>query len=135
MFATITSGHRQNVTESKESKVIQMLYFFTSVVGVIIQDITTTTEEWFGLSHTDASQLCISSETSTLNGTERAYLGSALLSYNVLGGGWCRSPSCWGVKVVTSINRMGETNCYHVTRTTTTYSVRGAGENTSLTLE
>ena len=135
MYANTTTGMRPNVSKTKETKVIQMLYFFTTVVGVIIQDVTTTTEEWFGLNYDDADGLCVSSETSTLAGVTRNYLGSARLSYDVIGGGWCRSPSCWGTKIVTSMNRMGETNCYHVTRTTTTYEVRRSGQNTSLTLE
>ena len=112
-----------------------MLYFFMTVVGVIIQDTSTTTEEWFGLSYSDAAALNIASETSTLNGTTRQYLGSALLQHQTIGGGYCRSPACWGTKITTSINRMGDTNLYHVIRQTTTYTVRSAGSNVTLTLE
>lgn len=135
MYATTTTGHRPHVSESKDTKVLQMLYFFTTVVGVIIQDTSTTTEEWFGLSYSDANSLNIASETSTLNGTTRQYLGSALLEHQTIGGGYCRSPACWGTKVTTSIQRMGDTNLYHVTRQTTTYTVKSSGQNTQLTLE
>lgn len=135
MYATTTSGHQTNVTKNKDSKVLQLLYFFVTIVGVIIQDTETTTEEWFGLSYSDANSLCVSSETSTLNGTTRSYLGNAKLLHNTLGGGWCMSPSCWGTKVTTSINRMSDTNLYHVVRTTTVYTVRGSGQNVILELE
>lgn len=82
MYATTTTGHREHVSKSSSTKVLQMLYGFGgTVIGVIIQDSTTVTEEWFGLTYNDANSLCVSSETSTLNGTTRQYLGSALLQY------------------------------------------------------
>jgi len=80
MYASIADGHRSTVTKSKESKVIQILYGWTSAIGVIIQDTDTTTEEWFGLSQSDAESLCVASESSTLGGATRQYLGSARLT-------------------------------------------------------
>ena len=42
-------------------------------------DITSTTEEWFGLSKADAESLCIAKTSSVLGGVERSYLGTAKL--------------------------------------------------------
>lgn len=135
MYATTTTGHRSNVTKSKETKVLQQLYSLGTLMGVILQDTVTTTEEWFGLTQTDAETQCTASETSTLNGTTRNYLGSAKLSVNGTGGAWCRMPNCWGERVTSQMNRMSDTNLYHVTRTTTTLSVRSSGTDITLTLE
>lgn len=137
MYANTTNGHRPHVSKNKQTKVIQQLYFQATgaLVGLIIQDEETTTEEWYGLSYSDANSVCTASETSVLNGVTRQYLGGATLSYNVLLGGWTRVPSCWGTKVTSTLQRMGNTNLYQVTKTTTVYTVRNAGENTSLTLE
>lgn len=135
MYATTTTGHRTNVTKSKETKVVQQLYSLGTLMGVILQDTETTTEEWFGLNQSDAINQCTASETSTLNGTTRNYLGSAMLAVNGLGGAWCRMPNCWGTRVTSQMNRMGDTNLYHVTRTTTTLTVRSSGTNVTLTLE
>ena len=135
MYANPDSSHRTIVSRSRESRVLQQLYFYMTVVGVMIQDTETTTEEWFGLSQTDAVALCTASETSTLGGTTRSYLGGALLEHQTVGGGWIRCPNCWGTKVTSSIDRMGDTNLYHVQRTTTVYSVRSTGVDTKLTLE
>jgi hypothetical protein len=86
-----------------------------------------------GLSYSDALSLYESSETSTLNGVTRQWLGVAKLTS--LGGAFVRVVGCWGVKVVSSYQRMGDTNLYQVTRTTTTYTVRAAGDGMTLTLE
>lgn len=77
------------------------------------------------------------SETSTLNGVTRNYLGGATLTQNAPQGSpsaWCWSAGCWGTKVTTSLNRIGDTNLYHVTKTTVVYTVSGSG-NTTLTLD
>ena len=118
MYATTTTGHREHVTGSKGSKVAAQLLVWNSVAGVIIQDTDTITEEWYGLSYEDALTLYEASETSTLNGTTRPYLGNALLSQTTTPGAYVRATSCWGTQVTTQFTRMGDTNLYHVTKTT-----------------
>lgn len=80
MYATTTTGHREHITGNKSSRVLQQLIVFNTVSGVIIQDQTQTVEEWNGLSYNDALSLYEASETSTLNGVTRPYLGSAKLA-------------------------------------------------------
>ena len=135
MYANTTTGHRPHVTGSKSSRVLQQLIVFNTVSGVIIQDQTQTTEEWFGLSYTDVQSIYEASETSVLNGVTRHYFGSAKLAQNTTPGAWCRTPSCWGTQITTSYDRMGDTNLYHVTKTTTEFTVRSSGGNVTLTLE
>lgn len=133
MYATTTSGHRTYTSGNKESKVLQQLIIWNNVAGAIIQDTSTTVEEWFGLNQSDALATATASEQSTLNGTTRSYLGSAVLTSS--GGAWIRVPACWGTKVTSTYQRMGDTNCYQVTKTTTVYTVRGYGNGTTFTLE
>lgn len=139
MYATISQSHRPLVTKNTNSKVIQSLFVWNNLVGVIVQNITSTTEEWFGLSKTDAESLCIAQTRSVLNGVERSYLGTAKLSQVVedgqVGGAYIRVTSCWGTEINSSMNRMNDTNLYHVTRTTTVYTVSAGGNRVSLTLE
>jgi hypothetical protein len=76
MYATTTTGYHPNVSKNKDTKVLQALSINNNYVR-LIQTSTTTTEEWLGLSYTDANSLCIASERSNLNGVTRNYLGSA----------------------------------------------------------
>lgn len=100
---------------------------FGNVAGVVVQDTVVTTEEWNGLSYADALGLQESSESSTLNGTTRQYLGGCMLTQTGIGAAWLRVPNCWGETVTTTFDRMGDTNLYRVTKTTTQYTVRGEG--------
>lgn len=127
MYATTTTGHREHISSNRSAKVLQQLIVFGQVAGVVVQDTITTTEEWNGLSYSDALNLQESSETSTLNGTTRQYLGSALLTQTGIGAAWMRVPNCWGESITTTFDRIGDTNLYHVTKTTTQYNVRGEG--------
>ena len=134
MYATTTTGHREHISSNRSTKVLQQLISLGYLVGVVVQDTITTTEEWNGLSYSDAQSLQQSSETSTLNGVTRQYLGGAKFAQSGIGGASIRVPSCWGTSITTTFDRMGETNLYHVTKTTTTYTVRGYG-GPVLTLE
>ena len=139
MYATISESYRPLVTKNTSSKVIQSLIVWNNLVGVIVQNITSSTEEWFGLSKEDAESLCIANTSSVLNGVERSYLGTAKLSQVVqpgqVGGAYVRATNCWGTEINSAMNRMNDTNLYHVTRTTTVYSVSAGGNSVSLTLE
>lgn len=113
---------------------MQQLIVWGNIDGTITQKAETTVEEWYGLSYTDANSLMEASETSTLNGYTRQYLGSATLTQaEGMVRAWCWATGCWGTKITTSLNRMGDTNLYHVAKTTTVYTVYGSG-NTTLTL-
>lgn len=88
----------------------------------------TTTETWLGLSYTDAESVCVASESSTLNGVTRSYLGSAKITVSTGGVSvWNTIDGCWGTKVTSQLSRMGDNNCYQVTRTTTEMTVTNAG--------
>ena len=118
MYATTTTGHREHVQVQKDRRVLQTLAM-GSKIAKLTQNSTTTTETWVGLSYADASSVCVSSESSTLNGTTRAYLGTAklTLSYGT-SNYWVINEGCWGTKVTSQMSRMGDTNCYQVTKTT-----------------
>ena len=132
MYANTTNGHRTNVSKSVDTKVVQQLIVWGNIDGTITQKAETTVEEWFGLSYTDANNLIEASETSTLNGVTRNYLGGATLTQNhgFPVAAYCWATGCWGKKITTTINRMGDTNLYHVQKTTTEYTVYGSGDNT-----
>lgn len=96
MYATTTTGHIQHTSGSQDTKVLQLLIIWQTVAGAIVQDASTTIEQWVGLSYSDAMSLVESYERSTLDGDTRDYLGNAVLHY---GAAWCRSVACWGTKV------------------------------------
>ena len=131
-YANKNAVHRTVVSGNKDTKVINQLIVWNNLVDVIIQDQTTTVDTWVGLSYSDANSLFEASETS--NG--RPYLGSAVLTFapETGGGGWIRSPACWGTKTTTQIQRIGDTNLYSVTKTTTVYDVRKGTTSTDTTL-
>lgn len=79
MYATTTTGHREHVTVSKDVKVLQAMRV-NSTYCRLIQTNVTTTEIWLGLSYEDAESVCTASETSTLDGSTRNYLGGAKIS-------------------------------------------------------
>lgn len=133
MYADMTKGHREHISQSVDTKVVQQLIVWGNIDGTITQTAETTVEEWYGLSYADASELQEASETSTLNGNTRQYLGSATLVQNVQPGmpaASCWATGCWGKKITSSLNRMGDTNLYHVQKTTVVYTVTGSGNNT-----
>lgn len=127
MYATTTSGHREHVTVQKSSKVLQAMSI-NSTYCRLIQTSTVTTEEWYGLSYTDASGVCVASETSVLGGTTRNYLGGAKIT--VASGGvsqWATIEGYWGTRISSQMQRMSDTNLYHVTKTTEELDVSNNG--------
>ena len=99
MFASTTTGHREHVSVQRDVKVLQSMSINNSYCR-LIQTTETTTETWVGLSYNDANGVCVASESSTLNGVTRAYLGGARISVSVSGvTNWATIEGCWGTKI------------------------------------
>lgn len=132
MYANTTNGHREHVAVSKDIKVLQAISMNNTYCR-LIQSSVTTTEVWLGLSYTDASSVCVASEQSTLNGTTRNYLGSAKIQVGSGGASlWTTIDGCWGTKVTSQLSRMGDNNCYQVTKTTQELTVTNDGGTLTL---
>lgn len=132
MYATTTTGHREHITVNKTTKVLQAMAINNNYCR-LVQTTTTTTEEWLGLSYTDAQSVCVASETSTLGAVTRNYLGSAKITVRTSGAStWATIDGCWGTKVTSQLSRMGDTNCYQVTKTTEQMSVTNYGGSMQL---
>ena len=104
MYANTTTGKREHVQKSKDSKVLQLMRF-GSAQGRIVQTIESSTTTYVGLNYTDANGLLAQAgESSTLNNVTRAFLGSAKLTVSSGGGSsWATVDNCWGTKVTVSI--------------------------------
>lgn len=130
MNATIDQTHREHVSVSKDTRVLQM-QIGDDIQTCLTQDTTTTTETWTGLTYADASSLLTSWQNSTLNGVTRNYLGGARVSYTIgLSTYWNTVDSCWGSEGNTSINRINDTHLYSVQRTTNEHVVHLGGQGT-----
>lgn len=128
----VGKSHREVVRKSIDYRTLKLLAI-GSAQGVLSQKIETTEETWTGLSKSDAVALCIASVSSVLNGTTRQYLGGVKIT--VGGGGittWATIDECWGTRVKTNIQRMGDTNMYFVSRTTEVMNVYGKGGTITL---
>lgn len=132
MYATTTTGYIPNVSKTKDTKIVADLTYWGNTWGHILQDTTVTVDRWVGLSYSDAVSLLISTEESTLGGVTRQHLGDARLTSE--GGAYVTAIGCWGVKVTSTIQKMGDTNLYEVSRTTTDLTVRGTGTGLTMTL-
>lgn len=136
MYATTTTGHRPHVTVSKDTRMLQSMYATVDqsiTFARLIQRTTTTTEVWLGLKYSDAQSVCVASETSTLNGTTRNFLGGARIQVGAgTGSKYTTVEGCWGTKVSSQLSRMGDTNCYQVTRTTQEFVVFNNGGSMTL---
>lgn len=117
MYATIITGHRPHTAVSKDQRTIQQMTV-NNQVGKIIQSTTTTTEEWYGLSYADAMTVCTSSEN--LRGAKLTMTSGMVTS-------WCTVWGCYGTRVSSQLQRMSDTNLYHVIKTTQEMSVTGVG--------
>lgn len=113
------TGHRELVKRQSDTRVLRQ-WVLNGWTAVIVQSETVTEEEWRGLSKTDAQSLCVSSESSVLGSVTRQYLGSCTVSKG-LSSIW--ATACWGTRVTSQMQRMGDTNMYQVTRTTTVFDV------------
>lgn len=117
-----TDGHRDKVRVQKNQRVIRQMNL-NGWQAVIIQNETVSEETWVGLSQTEAENYCVASESSTLNGVTRNYLGGCTVSNTTPFLASVIATSCWGTRVQSQMQRMGDTNLYQVTKTTTDYDV------------
>ena len=108
MYATTTTGHREHVQKSIDSRVILAMHI-SGTDARVTQTTTTTTEEWLGLSYSDAETLCTASEN--LGGVKLTVSSGGVSAWNTVEG-------CRGTRVSTQISRMGDTNHYRVVKTT-----------------
>lgn len=132
MYANTTNGHREHVSVSKTKRVLQAMSINNNYCR-LIQTSTTTTEEWYGLKYSDADSVCTASETSTLNGVTRSFLGGAKISVSSSGvTQWATIEGCWGTRVTSQMQRMGDTNLYQVSKTTEVLTVTNNGGNLTL---
>lgn len=85
------------------------------------------------MSYTDASGVCVASESSTLSGTTRNYLGGAKITVSTTGAtSWATIEGCWGTRITSQLQRMGDTNLYHVVKTTEVLNVDNNGGSMEL---
>ena len=120
-YATISTGYAGITQKSSDTRTFRAMWI-AGWYAVVNQTIVTVEEEWYGLSKTDAESLCITSETSTLDGATRNYLGG-MTAYSSSGANasWMRADACWGVRVVSVMAHTGSSpNLYSVHRTTQT---------------
>ncbi len=126
-FATKTTGHVERLRKATDRRTLKA----DAVLGVYVQVIqkgVVTTEEWRGLSRTDADSLDVNTDASTLGGVVRAWLGGVRVT--VASGNassWFTVFACWGTEVRTEIARVGDTDLFDVFRRTTVYSVEVPG--------
>lgn len=129
MYATTTTGHHPHITISKDSRVVLMMNI-NNGTGVIRQNVIRTEEQYVGLSYSDALSVCTASETSTLNNTTRNYLGGAKLTFAGIGTYWNTVENCWGTRVTSQLQKMGDTNLYQVSVITEEMTVTKVGDGT-----
>lgn len=127
MNADPSKTHRPCVRKSTDYRTLR-LFAIGQAQGVISQKTVSTEETWTGLSRSDAEDLCVASVSSTLSGVTRNYLGG--IKVRIGSGGvtaWAEADECWGRRVTTSIQRIGDTNLYSVSRTTEDMTAYGHG--------
>ena len=128
-YGTNTAVEPVVVSVSKDKRVFQ-----ESWIGggrfVLIQATVTTVEHYEGVSLAVANDLCVSSESSTLNGDTRPYLGSATVAAQGVGAASMDATSCWGTRVTSSLRRMGLSSMYEVDVTTEVMDVSTTSDRT-----
>lgn len=98
------------------------------------QTVTTEVVRYEGLGLSDARNLCVSSETSVLNGTTRNHLGGAnVTNGSGAGASWMYVDACWGTVVEASMTQRSP-NMYDVTISTTTLTVAAGDAGLTVTL-
>lgn len=132
MNASPSLTHRTDDRRSSDYRTLK-LFAIGAAQGVISQQTVSSDESWTGLSKSDAESLCISYNESTLNGVKRNYLGG--VSLRIGGGGIYTSAECdecWGKRVTSSMQRIGDTNLYEVHRTTEDLTIYTSGGTAKL---
>lgn len=93
-----TDGHRTDVRVQKNQRVIRQMNL-NGWQAVIIQTETVSEETWVGLSKVEAESFCVASESSTLNGSTRPYLGGCTVSNTTPFESSIYATACWGTRV------------------------------------
>lgn len=129
-YGTNTTAQPVTVSRSSNKHTVRAMWI-SGQYFAIQQDVTTTIQRYEGIGYDDAVALCVSSETSTLNGTTRNYLGGARAEN--ASHSWMYADACWGTRVSASMNAMSP-NMYEVTVQTDVMTVSvGAGLTLTLT--
>lgn len=121
-YSTTATGHRDTVRRQTSQRVIRQMNL-NGWMAIINQVETITEETWVGLTKADAEALCIASESSTIGTVTRGYLGGCTVTNQTPFTATITATSCWGTRVQSQIQRMGDTNMYQVSRTTTVLDV------------
>lgn len=130
-YGTNTTAHPVTVSRSSNKRTVRAMWI-SGQYFAIQQDVTTTVQRYEGIGYDDAVALCVSSESSTLDGgTTRNYLGGAKVE-NTTTHAWMYADACWGTRVSASMNAMSP-NMYEVTVQTDTMDVT-AGTGSGLVL-
>lgn len=117
-------------SQSSETHIVRATWL-NGQYFALSQKITTTVKRYEGIGEADAQALCVSTESSTLSGVTRAYLGGAELRSS--GGAWMYADACWGTQTSATMNRMSP-NMFEVTVTTQTMEVFKTDQSLTLTL-
>ena len=106
-YGTSTTATRYKVSESKDVRVIRAMWL-SGWHATISQAVTTTVEHYEGVSEESLADVkALAGESSTLNGTTRAYLGGATVTRSSgVGSSWMHCDDCWGTRVSVSARRM-----------------------------
>lgn len=118
------------VSQSSETHIVRATWL-NGQYFALSQTVTTTVQKYEGIGLADAQALCVSTESSTLGGVTRNYLGGAELRSS--GGAWMYADACWGTQTSATMNAMSP-NMYEVTVTTQTMTVSKTDQSLTLTL-
>lgn len=119
MYSTNEKAHREKVQVGKSCKVVLKIKYGDRS-GSLVQTTTTTTESWVGLSKDNAETLTITTED----------LRSVGIRFDDSTGHpvkWAAQDNLEGTTVQSVMQRMGDTNLYQVTRTTTVLETTAKG--------
>lgn len=123
-YGTNVAAEPVTVGKSSSTRIVRAMWV-AGWYAVLKQTVETETKRYEGLSLSGAESLCVSSETSTLNGVERSHLGGATVRN---GDRWMHCDDCWGTRKIASMSRISP-HMYAVDVTTETLSV-SAGSGT-----
>jgi hypothetical protein len=106
-YGTSTTATGYKVSESKDVRIVRAMWL-SGWYAIIKQSTVTTVTHYEGLSEASLTDLkAMAVESSTLSGTERAYLGGATVTRSSGGvSSWMHCDDCWGTRVSVSARRM-----------------------------
>lgn len=125
MYATTSTGYLGTTSANTSARMLGQLIVWSSLVGSVYQKQQTSVEEWNGLSYAVASSML--AQASDNLGTVRLQGDSGVPGIQ---GPYVRLTGAYGTKVDVAINQEGNTNLYHVQKTTNSYTVWKEGDGT-----